>query len=212
MLIEQQLSEEFLRNAGKSDTYLYIYLSCICFNCFDYSYSLIRCVCLFHSSTVLYQHQQHGHVLYEHLCHRDILPSKCNRNTTAAATTGTQSDNGNGNRNRDTRTTQQQNADRQQSFSIINSVNTSSINIFVAITSFPPSATETPQQQQQLQPERNPIMAGVAITKYWTTDSRDPSNYNRDNVNGEIQTRPTSATTATTTTFISKAREKASTT
>ena len=38
-----------------------------------------------------------------------------------------------------------------------------SINIFVAMTTFPPSATKTPQQQQQLQPERDPAMAGVAI-------------------------------------------------
>ena len=150
-----------------------IYLSCICFYCFSYNYSLTR-VYLFvllnsplvesfssinnidtssinifvtmtsslqvQKKTTLkrdptmamtiatvtrrQQHQNAGHhgiadqqatplhqrrrVLYQHICHHDVLlPSKCNRNTTAATTTttGTQSDNGNG--NRDTQITTQ---------------------------------------------------------------------------------------------------------
>ena len=62
------------------DEYVSSYLPILCFirliYCFIYKYSLKR-VCLFHSSIVHYQHQ---HILYQHLCHHDILPSKCNRN------------------------------------------------------------------------------------------------------------------------------------
>ena len=86
------------------DEYVSIYLSCNCFYCFSYNYSLTP-VCLFRS-TVLYRHQQYQHVLYQHLCHHGVLPPfKCNRNTPAAATitTGTRSDNG----NREMQTTQQ---------------------------------------------------------------------------------------------------------
>ena len=58
----------------------------------------------------------------------------------------------------------------QQSFSIINNINMSSINIFVTMTSFfPPSATVTPhqqqQQQQQLQPERDSTIAMAIVTR-----------------------------------------------
>jgi len=51
------------------------------------------------------------------------------------------------------------NANWQQSFIIINNVHTSAIKN-IANTSFPPSATGTPQQQQ-LQLERHPAMAIV---------------------------------------------------
>ena len=118
-----------------------IYLSCICFYCFDCScYSLTRCLCLF-PPTVLY-HQQR----YQHLCHHDVLPPSATgtpqllqpeRDPTMAASTGTRSDNG-GNGNRDTQTTAQQSpADHgwQQSFSIINNGNTSSIKIMTITTS-----------------------------------------------------------------------------
>ena len=158
--------------------YLSIYTSCVCFHCiycFDYSYSLTCRICLFRSSTVHYHQQQCEHVRYQDHC-QHALPSKCNRNTTSGAT-GTRYDNGNGNENCDTHTTQQWNAGRQQSPSIINSVDTSSIKS-VANTSFLPSATRTPQQQQpgrdptmtmaigtlqqqQLEPERDPTMAIV---------------------------------------------------
>ena len=46
---------------------------------------------------------------------------------------------------------------QQQSFSIINKVDTSSIKIMTTITFFPPSATRTPQQQQ-LELECDPAM------------------------------------------------------
>ena len=84
---------------------VYIYISIAYFRCFSFSYSLTCCVCLFRSSTVLYQQEQRWRVLYQHLCHHDdVLPSsKCNRNITAAATTNeTRSDNGNGNRDMQT--------------------------------------------------------------------------------------------------------------
>ena len=124
------------RTPGSISEYVSIYLSCVCFYCFNCSYSLTRwCLCLF-PPTVLYHHQQHQHILYQHLCHQDVLPFKCNQNTTAAAATTTQSDNGNGNRDTQT-TTQQRNADRQQSFSIIDSVDrSSSIKIMTTMTSF----------------------------------------------------------------------------
>ena len=57
-----------------------IYLSCVCFNCiycFNYSYSLLTRVCLFvclFLSAVLYHQQQCRRVLYQHLCHHDVLP------------------------------------------------------------------------------------------------------------------------------------------
>ena len=108
-------------------------------------------------ATVLYHQQQCRHICYQEHCH-GVLPSNWNRNTTAAAaattTTGTLSDNG----NCDKQTTQQRTAgwDLQQSFSIINNVDASSIKIMTTMTSFPPSATGT-RQQQQLQ--RDPTMA-----------------------------------------------------
>ena len=82
-------------------TIVRIYLSILhlfwIISCFSYNYSL-KHVCLFHSSIVFYQHQQHWHALYQLLCHHDVLStSKCSWNTTVAAatTTGTRSDNGN---------------------------------------------------------------------------------------------------------------------
>ena len=77
----------------------------------------------------------------------------------------------------------------QQFFIINNGINTFSINTFVAMTSFPPSATGTPQQH--LQPKRKPTMA---IAKYRPMDSCDLSNYNHNNNNHRIQTCLTSAT------------------
>ena len=68
---------------GYVSIYLSIYLSFVCFDC-----SCSRCVCFFRS-TVHYQHQQRQHVLHQHLCHHEVLPSMCNWNTTAAATTKT---------------------------------------------------------------------------------------------------------------------------
>ena len=52
----------------------------------------------------------------------------------------------------------------QQYFIIINDVDTSSINIFVTMMSFPPSATGTPHQQQ-LQPECDSTMAMTIVTR-----------------------------------------------
>ena len=61
-------------------------------------------VCLFAPQQSSTNINNAGHVLYQHLFHHDVLPSKCNRYTTAAGTTtGTRSDNGNG--NCDTQTT-----------------------------------------------------------------------------------------------------------
>ena len=83
--------------AARIDEYVSTFLSILCFiwliYCFNYSYSLTRRVCLFRSSTVHYQHQQCQHVLSQHLCHHDALPSKAT-GTAAATTTRTQSDNG----------------------------------------------------------------------------------------------------------------------
>ena len=90
------------------DQSIYI-LSCVCFHCiycFNHNYSLTR-VFLFRSSTVLYHYQQCQHVLDQHLCRPNVLPSKCNQNTTST-TIRTQSDNGNGDRDMQT-TTQQRN-------------------------------------------------------------------------------------------------------
>ena len=81
----------------------------------------------------------------------------------ATRTTGTRSDNGNG--NRDTHaTTQQRNADRdqQQSFSIVNNVDTSAIKS-IAMTSSPPTSATGTQQQQQLQRDLTMAMA-IAMT------------------------------------------------
>ena len=101
-------------------------------------------------------------------------PSKYNRNTTAAAT-GTRSYNDNNNGNRDTQTTtQHRNAERQQSFSIINNVDTSSIKS-ITNTFFPPSGTGRPQQHQ-LQLERNPTMTmgmGMGIVTRKQTQQRN---------------------------------------
>ena len=79
--------------------YLYIYWLLPLYH-FSYSYSLTQRVCLFRSSTVLYHYQRCRHVLYQHLCHHDVLsPSKCNRDTpaTATTTTGTRFDMASGN-------------------------------------------------------------------------------------------------------------------
>ena len=101
--------------AATINEYVSVYLSCVCFYCFHYSYSLLTHVCLFPSSTVLYEQQQCWHVLYQYLCHHGVLlPSKYNRNTTASATTtGTRSDNGNFNCDMHTTPQYHQNADRQ---------------------------------------------------------------------------------------------------
>ena len=63
----------------------------------------------------------------------------------------------------------------EQSFSSINNLNPSSISIFVTMTfCLLPSATGTPQQQQQLQPKHDSTMA---IGTYWAlTNNCDPSN------------------------------------
>ena len=94
----------------------------------------------------------------------------------SATRTPTRSDNGNGNRTPPQQQLQPEhdpamaivkNADRQQSFINNNNVNTSAIKS-IANTFFPPSATGTPQQQLQLQPERDPTMAMLAIATYCT--------------------------------------------
>ena len=81
-------------------------------------------------------------------------------------------DNSNGNGNREMQTTQQQNADRdrEQSLSITNNVETSFIKS-IANTPFPPSATGTPAHQQ-LQPERDPTMAMLAMVTYCCSGMR----------------------------------------
>ena len=95
--------------------YLSIYLYCVCFYRFNYSYSLLTCCACFQScfSTLTTSTRPLS------TCRHDVFPSKCNRNTTAAATsfppstTRMKSDNG-GNVNCDTQTTaQQHNLDRQ---------------------------------------------------------------------------------------------------
>ena len=89
-------------------TYLYIYISCVCFYCFDCSYSLTCCLCLF-PPTVLYHQQWRQLILYQYYCHHDSRPSKWHLNTASAVNTtaagGTRADNGNANGNRDTQTT-----------------------------------------------------------------------------------------------------------
>ena len=155
--------------AARINEYVSIYISILCLLLLllqlQSQSNAVLFVCFFRSSTVFYQQQQCQHVLYQPICHHDVLsPSKYNMNITATITTGTRSDNGNGNGNREMQTTQQRIADRdqQQSFSIVNNIDTSSIKS-LANTSFPPSATGTPQQQLQLQLQRNPTMVAMEI-------------------------------------------------
>ena len=65
----------------------------------------------------------------------------------------------------------------QQSFININNVGMPSINIFVTMTAFPPSATKTPHQQLQL--ERNPTMAIVTYRQQHSSGTRS-HNHNRE--------------------------------
>ena len=64
-----------------NDWWVRTYLSCICFYCFHYSYSLMR-ICLFRSSTVQYQHQQCQHVYCQDHC-QHVISSKRNQNSSS---------------------------------------------------------------------------------------------------------------------------------
>ena len=129
--------------------YVYIYLSCICFYCVSYSYSLSNLLRLF----VI----PNGPLSTSTTSTRSLStsmspwrpPSKCNRNTTAAApTTGTGSDNGNGNGNRadmQTTTWQSRNNNHTQFTTIINNNNNIDTSAIKSIANmfFPQSATRT---------------------------------------------------------------------
>ena len=195
-------------------TYMSIYLAFPSIASVIITVYLTRCLCLFCSSTVLYQQQQRRHVLYQHLCHHDVFPSKRNRKTTAATTTRTRSDNGNrnngcGGTTTTMRATSSECSDPEHNHEhnhehhqpregtnpsldgevllpptpTIATSPTTAMEFFesagvcidpftfrfevVTMTSLPPSATGTPQQQQ---PERDPTMA-MAIGRHNTTSA-----------------------------------------